>query len=152
MSDKPESFLERWSRLKREPEQTQPETGKHDKEPPPLPPIEELGSDSDYSAFMHPKVDPDLRRAALKKLFSSERFKSMDGLDVYVGDYSNPEPLAAGMVALLRHAAGVLGEKDNKPESAAVPSGARDDAGTSAKTASSSALSLDTDEEGPGAA
>jgi hypothetical protein len=114
MSEKSESFLRRWSRLKREAEsEAPPETAKHDDEPPPLPPIEELGFDSDYSAFMHPKVDPALRRAALKKLFSSEQFKAMDGLDVYVGDYSNPEPLAAGMAAMLRHA-GNLFETDQK--------------------------------------
>ncbi|HWQ39717.1 MAG TPA: DUF3306 domain-containing protein [Burkholderiales bacterium] len=109
MSDTPESFLRRWSRLKREGEAAQPEpVGRDDEEPPPLPPIEELGPDSDYSAFLHPKVDPQLRRAALKRLFSSERFKAMDGLDVYVGDYSKPEPLAAGVAVLLRHACAAL--------------------------------------------
>jgi hypothetical protein len=151
MSDKPESFLERWSRLKLEPKQTHAETGKPDDEPPALPPIEELGADSDYSAFMHPKVDPGLRRAALKKLFSSERFKSTDGLDVYVGDYSNPQPLAAGMVALLRHAAGVLGKEENAQSNGAQDA-ARAASGTSAETAPLEAPSPDPDEKGSAAA
>lgn len=118
MSDDSESFLRRWSRLKHEAaNETPPEAAKCDDGPPPLPPIEELSFDSDYSAFMHPKVDPALRRAALRKLFSSEQFKAMDGLDVYVGDYSNPEPLAAGMAAMLRHAGNLL-ESGEKPAEA----------------------------------
>jgi len=152
MSDKPESFLERWSRLKLEPESAQSDAGKPDDEAPALPPIEELGADSDYSAFMHPKVDPGLRRAALKKLFSSERFKSMDGLDVYVGDYSNPQPLAAGMVALLRHAAGVLGEEVKKPESETASGLTHDESGTSAETDTSNAPSPDSNDKGPAVA
>jgi hypothetical protein len=109
MSDKPEPFLRRWSRLKHEAEEgPAPEPAKRDDDPPPLPPIEDLNFDSDYSAFMHPKVDPALRRAALRKLFSSEQFRAMDGLDVYVGDYSSPEPLAAGVAAMRRHAGDLL--------------------------------------------
>jgi hypothetical protein len=122
MSDKSESFLRRWSRLKHEAEsEAPPEKPTQDDEPPPLPPVEELGFDSDYSAFMHPKVDPALRRAALKKLYSSEQFRAMDGLDVYVGDYSNPEPLAAGAAAMLRHAAKLLQGDEKKSGSQAPP-------------------------------
>lgn len=152
MSDKPESFLERWSRLKLEPEPAPAETGSPDDEPPPLPPLEELGAESDYSAFMHPKVDPGLRRAALKKLFSSERFKSTDGLDVYVGDYSNRQPLAAGMAVLLRHAARVLGGEEKKARSDAAQDEAGAGSGGSAETAPAQASSPDPDDKGPAAA
>src|SRR5690349_2198154 len=55
---------------------------------PSLPPIESLTSDSDFSVFLGPKVDPGVRLAALKKLFSDPRFNVMDGLDVYIDDYS----------------------------------------------------------------
>jgi hypothetical protein len=152
MSDKPESFLERWSRLKLEPKQAPAETGRPDDEPPLLPPIEELNAESDYSAFMHPKVDPGLRRAALRKLFSSERFRSTDGLDVYVGDYSNPQPLAAGMVALLRHAEGVLGRGEKKVPTEAAQDGAHAASGADAERAPSDAPSPDPDKKGPAAA
>jgi len=137
VSDESRSFLRRWSRLKRESQQPQQATEKRADEPPPLPPLEELGADSDYSGFMHPKVDPDLRRAALKKLFSSERFQSMDGLDVYVGDYSNPEPLAAGVAAMLRHASTVLAQGDTQ----APAEGAPPEAGVIDRTVSEGAAS-----------
>jgi hypothetical protein len=61
---------------------------------------------------MHPKVDPLLRRAALATLFRSPQFQSMDGLDVYIGDYSNPAPLAPAVAAGLRHARALLARDD----------------------------------------
>jgi hypothetical protein len=57
---------------------------------------------------MHPKVDADLRRAALRKLFSDPHFNVMDGLDTYVDDYSQPDPLPPGMLAGLRQAQNIL--------------------------------------------
>ena len=44
---------------------------------------------------MRPHVDPALKRAALKKLVSDPRFNVMDGLDVYIDDYTKFEPLDA---------------------------------------------------------
>jgi hypothetical protein len=41
-------------------------------------------------------VDPGLRREALKTLFKDPRFNVMDGLDVYIDDYSKPDPLPPG--------------------------------------------------------
>jgi len=52
-----------------------------------LPPLESLGEDSDYSAFLAPGVSDGLRRAALRKLFSSAAFNRLDGLDDYDEDY-----------------------------------------------------------------
>ena len=66
-----------------------------------LPPVESLTPDSDFSAFMNPEVDELVRRAALKKLFSDPRFNVMDGLDIYVGDYSQPDPMPEGMLEKL---------------------------------------------------
>ena len=59
----------------------------------PLPPVESLTPESDFTPFMKPEVDPSLKRAALKTLFSDPRFNVMDGLDVYIDDYSKPDPL-----------------------------------------------------------
>lgn len=128
VSDDPvKGFLGRWSRLKREaaaadavtpvppavkppeadavnaaapvPSATQALT--EDAEPPPL---ESLGFDSDYRAFLGQKVDEGLKRAALKKLFHTPHFNTMDGLDVYIEDFNLYEPLPASMVSQLAHA------------------------------------------------
>jgi hypothetical protein len=108
-----DAFLSRWSRLKDEarhaPAPPAPEKPADSKAPAPeLPPLEKLTFDSDYSAFFHPKVDEDLRRAALKKLFSDPHFNVMDGLDVYIDDYSKTEPIPAAMMAGLRQAQNIL--------------------------------------------
>ena len=63
---------------------------------PDLPPIDSLTLDSDFTPFMQPNVDPALRRAALKKLVRDPRFNVMDGLDVYIDDYSKADPLPEG--------------------------------------------------------
>src|SRR6188508_2544949 len=46
--------------------------------------------------FMQPDIDPGLRQSALKTLFQDPRFNVMDGLDVYIDDYSKPDPLPEG--------------------------------------------------------
>ncbi len=79
-----------------------------DVEPAPLPPIESLDFDSDFAPFLKPKVDEALKRAALKKLFQDPRFNVMDGLDIYVGDYSLPDPISPELVRQLLHARSVL--------------------------------------------
>ena len=65
---------------------------------PELPPVASLSFESDFSAFMQPKVDEGLKREALKKLFSDPRFNVMDGLDTYIDDYSRPDPISAELV------------------------------------------------------
>ena len=41
----------------------------------------------------------DVRNAAMKKLFADPHFNVMDGLDIYIGDYTQPDPLPEGMLA-----------------------------------------------------
>jgi hypothetical protein len=92
-----EKFLDRWSRLKQQ-ARTQPPSpaaGKRN-EPvpaPPLPSLESLTFDSEFSPFMQPEVDDGLRRMALKKLFSDPHFNRIDGLDVYIDDYTGADPI-----------------------------------------------------------
>jgi len=69
-----------------------------------LPPIESLTPESDFSPFMNPEVPEALKRQALKKLFADPRFNVMDGLDVYIDDYSTPSPLEPALVSQLAHA------------------------------------------------
>jgi hypothetical protein len=70
----------------------------------PLPALESLTIDSDYSPFMQPGVDDAMKRGALKKLFSDPHFNVMDGLDVYIGDYSKPDPIDPAIVRTLTQA------------------------------------------------
>jgi len=63
-----------------------------------LPPIESLTIDSDFAPFFKPQVDESLKRAALKQLFRDPRFNIMDGLDTYIDDYTQPDPIPSAML------------------------------------------------------
>ena len=52
----------------------------------------------DFSAFMKPDVDPAVQQAAMKKMFSDPHFNIMDGLDIYIDDYSKPDPIPLEML------------------------------------------------------
>jgi hypothetical protein len=43
-------------------------------------------------------VTTDVRNAAVKKLFADPHFNVMDRLDIYIDDYSQPDPLPAAML------------------------------------------------------
>jgi hypothetical protein len=130
-----EGFLSRWSRRKVESQNNQatppavakedadkpvpPDSGRapqalpaDDAAQPPLPltmeDVARLTKDSDYSAFLARGVDENVKRSALKKLFSDPHFNVMDGLDVYIDDYSKFEPIPAAMLATLNHAKSLL--------------------------------------------
>ena len=66
--------------------------------------VAQLTSDSDFSAFVARGVDAAVRRTALKKLFADPHFNAMDGLDVYIDDYTKPSPVTEAMLASLEHA------------------------------------------------
>lgn len=91
--DEPEGFLSRWSRLKREAREESPpplpvaepdETSVPVEEDAPadsaepvfdpasLPPVESLGADSDYTAFLAPEVPQAIRIQALRKAWVSD--------------------------------------------------------------------------------
>jgi hypothetical protein len=73
--------------------------------PPELPPIESLkGLESDYKEFLGPEVDPGTKSAALRKLFGDPHFNKMDGLDVYIDDYTKEDPIPATMLRVLNQA------------------------------------------------
>ncbi|HVN35695.1 MAG TPA: DUF3306 domain-containing protein [Casimicrobiaceae bacterium] len=69
-----------------------------------LPAVESLTIDSDFSVFLGPKVDPAVKLSALRKLFRDSRFNVMDGLDVYIDDYSIADPLEPELARKLAHA------------------------------------------------
>jgi hypothetical protein len=72
--------------------------------PPSLEDVARLSADSDFSAFVTQGVDKAVQRLAMKKLFSDPHFNLMDGLDVYIDDYTKSDPLPAAMMASLEHA------------------------------------------------
>jgi Protein of unknown function (DUF3306) len=73
--------------------------GETEPEPAPtLADVAELTHESDYTRFVVRGVQPDVKNAALKKLFSDPHFNVMDGLDTYIEDYGRPDPLPEGML------------------------------------------------------
>ena len=66
--------------------------------PPTLADVQQLTPDSDYSDFMAHGVAPDVKNAAMKKLFTDPHFNVMDRLDIYIDDYSQPDPLPLAML------------------------------------------------------
>jgi hypothetical protein len=65
---------------------------------PTLEDVQTLTPTSDFQPFMQQGVGAEVRNAALKKLFADPHFNVMDGLDIYIDDYSLPDPLPAGML------------------------------------------------------
>lgn len=57
-----------------------------------------LTQDSDFKPFMARDVGPDVRNAAMKKLFADPHFNVMDGLDIYIDDYSKSDPIPESML------------------------------------------------------
>lgn len=101
--------------------------------PPTLQDVQALTPSSDFTRFVQPDVGPEVKNAAMKKLFADPHFNVMDGLDVYIDDYTKADPIPESMLRQL--AAGrFLGlfreeeeqEEARKDEAAA---GAREDAG-----------------------
>lgn len=85
-----------------------------------------LGPDSDYSAFVARGVDPSVRRHALRRLFTDPHFNVIDGLDVYMGDYTKPDPMPPAMLASLQQANAWLCKQvnDNQDEVESAQPGA----------------------------
>ena len=67
----------------------------------PLPTLDDvaaLTTDSDFSMFVGKGVTPEVKNAAMKKLFSDPHYNTMDGLDIYIDDYSQPEVMPQSML------------------------------------------------------
>ena len=57
-----------------------------------------LTQESDFSPFMARNVGSDVRNAAMKKLFTDPHYNVMDGLDIYISDYSIADPIPESML------------------------------------------------------
>lgn len=66
--------------------------------------VKALTLDADFKPFVARSVAPEVRNAAFKKLFTDPHFNVMDGLDIYIDDYGQPDPLPASMLRQLASA------------------------------------------------
>ena len=108
-----EKFLSRWSRLKHEAKK-EPAQEPADTPAPQLPALDELTPDSDFSGFMHPKVEDALRRAALKKLFNDPQFNVPDPFEPFSGDWTGGDAIPDEMMATLNQARTLLFDEKKK--------------------------------------
>jgi hypothetical protein len=74
-----------------------------------------LTPESDFTGFMARGVAPDVKNAAMKKLFADPHFNVMDRLDIYIDDYSQPDPLPLAMLRQMTSAK-TLNLFDDEPE------------------------------------
>jgi hypothetical protein len=127
MAEERQGFLGRWSRLKQargaddssaEPkaappeEQAVPATAESGEgemaadqggNAPDLPPIESLGKDSDFTAFMKDGVPEETKRLALRTLWRSDPvLANLDGLLEYGEDFSAPWRTAGAVATVYR--------------------------------------------------
>ena len=104
--------------------------------PPTMSDVAQLTPEADFSRFVARGVSPEVRNAAVKKLFADPRFNVMDGLDIYIGDYTQPDPLPAGMLRQMAsaHAMGFF-DDEKKAGGDAGAGGADADAGAIAPEA-----------------
>ena len=85
---------------------------------PTLADAQQLTPESDFTGFMARGVSPDVKNAAMKKLFADPHFNVMDRLDIYIDDYSQPDPLPLAMLRQMTSAK-TLNLFDDEPEVAA---------------------------------
>ena len=112
--EKKEAFLNRWSRMKRDAVQEK----KEDSPKPALPPVDKLSPESDFTPFMHPKVEDALRRVALKKLFNDPHFNTPDPFEPFSGDWNVAEPISEELLATLNQAKQHLFSEEKKEQAA----------------------------------
>jgi len=121
MSEDKERFLERWSRRKQAQRAAPEAPAPVERLPAPgargaaggslaaeLPPPEALSPDSDFAAYMGPKVADALRRAALKKLFAHPEINVADPFEPFSGDWRTVEAIPDEMLDRLRQARAAL--------------------------------------------
>jgi len=159
-----EEFLARWSRRKLDARQDNPEapagatdaaenSGLPAEEPEKvltdadMPPIETLDGDSDYAPFLSAGVSDDLRRRAMRMLFSQPGFNITDGLNDYDEDYTQ----FAGLGNVITHEMKRMLQRELEAEmkaaegTAAVHTEQAADSGVPADEVTAAAKTLDTD-------
>lgn len=141
-----DSFFSRWSRRKAEARVVEAPAPAPVEPPPPAavaapaeaaeapaaeppPTLEDtlsLTPASDFTRFVAPDVTPEVKSAALKKLFADPHFNVMDGLDTYIDDYNKPDPLPDGWLRQMVQSQllGLFADEEQKPETQPEPAAA----------------------------
>jgi Protein of unknown function (DUF3306) len=68
---------------------------------PPAPTLDDakaLTIESDFKPYMVSNVSPEVKNAAMKKLFTDPHYNVMDMMDTYVDDYSKSDPIPEAML------------------------------------------------------
>ena len=60
--------------------------------------VKSLTAESNFAPFAAREVAPEVRNAAMKKLFTDPHYNVMDRLDIYIDDYSQADPLPESML------------------------------------------------------
>lgn len=147
------SFLSRWSRRKaavREGRAVAPEpvvpapapvasapqgaAARADENLPPPPTLADvamLKPGDGIARFVTRGVDEQVKRAALKTLFADPHFNVMDGLDIYIDDYSKPDPIPPHILRQLRQSEALglfdpVEDEDERTSAAAAPAAGDD--------------------------
>lgn len=115
---------------------------------PTLDDVAQLTRGSDYARFVASDVDPQVKNAALRKLFTDPQFNVMDGLDVYIDDYGKPDPIPASMLRQMvqSRALGLFADEEaelRRRQAVAAGEGADPDGSTAAGTATSAPDDID---------
>lgn len=137
-----ESFFARWSRRKAEeprvgaptetpagpPELAEaavpaPQHPAVAETPPSLDDVAALAPGDEVSRYVARGVDEAVKRAAVKKLFADPHFNIMDGLDIYIDDYSKPDPIPAAMLRQMNQSRslGLFADEEPPTPAAATP-------------------------------
>jgi hypothetical protein len=110
-----DGFFSRWSRRKADVREGKPLdepvpapavadvrlSAQTDEQAQPVPTLADVGQltpESDFTGFMVRGVAPEVKNAAMKKLFADPHFNVMDRMDIYIDDYSQPDPLPLAML------------------------------------------------------
>jgi len=98
--------------------------------PPTLQDAQALTPASDFKPFMAPQVSPAVKSAAMKRLFADPHFNVMDGLDIYISDYGQPDPIPLDMLRQMNGAQflRLFDDPQNPPAAAPSPSPSPDTA------------------------
>ena len=69
-------------------------------------------------------VAPEVKNAAMKKLFADPHFNVMDRMDIYIDDYSQPDPLPLAMLRQMNGAKflNLFDDEDKDKDQAALAS------------------------------
>ena len=95
---------------------------------PSLADTEALTPASDFRPFMGQGVAPEVKNAAMKKLFADPHFNVMDRMDIYIDDYSQPDPLPLAMLRQMNGAKFLnLFEDEDQDKDKAALAGAPDE-------------------------